>query len=241
MPGENDTDSPPSNVRVTVAPRPMERLPWRSVLASTISNVGSALIDVRLSRACRKRGVRAMRHPSRSGRSSCFRYPALSASPRWVELDSRKRALHPGAEAALVAVASDPAPSQAQAAGHAARVGQAREPDVTGGRDVVPVRTLVQLRGGGRGEHAAHVVGDRRARTTLRPTATPRRRRTPSHPRSAGTARRRSGPLRDRDAWSRAASRRTGTPTIACARRSPAGSSRPRLPPRSADHPPGRC
>lgn len=62
----------------------------------------------------------------------------------------------------MVTVTPDPTPSQAQAAGHAAPVGQARESDVAGSRHVVPVRTLVYFRGGGRGEHTAQVVGDRR-------------------------------------------------------------------------------
>ena len=65
--------------------------------------------------------------------------------------------LCPGTTAALIGLASRPAPSEAQAAGHAAVVGQTCESDVGGSRDVVPVRTLVELRCDGRSEHEAPV------------------------------------------------------------------------------------
>ena len=57
---------------------------------------GLPLIDVRPSTICTRRGVRAMRHPSRSVRSSCDRYPALIASPRRVEPESRNRSCAQG-------------------------------------------------------------------------------------------------------------------------------------------------
>ena len=68
--------------------------------------------------------------------------------------------LRPRAEAAPVAVPSNPSPPDAQSTGYRAVAEQTREPDIGGPRDVVPVRPLVELRGGGCGEHTAEVVGD---------------------------------------------------------------------------------
>ena len=92
----SDTDSPPANTRVTVAPRPIRRLPWLPLFAEAASKFVSASIDVRPSSATTTRGVAVTRHPSRSCRASCFRYSAFTLRLKSVEPVNRRRILAHG-------------------------------------------------------------------------------------------------------------------------------------------------
>ena len=88
--------SPPSNARATVTPRPSRRLPWWSSFAETASKLVFASMDVRPSSACTTRGLAVTRHPSRSCRVSCLRYPALRLASSWVAPVSRQCVLAHG-------------------------------------------------------------------------------------------------------------------------------------------------
>ena len=69
--------------------------------------------------------------------------------------------LCPRTEVPVIAIAPDPPAAKAQAAGRAPPVEQACEPGISGNRDVVPLRALIDLRGSRSGEHAADVLADR--------------------------------------------------------------------------------
>ena len=68
----------------------------------------------------------------------------------------------PRAEAAIVGIVGEPAPADAHAAGHAARIEQAGDSNVAGRCRVVPVGPLLALCGGGCREHSSQVLRDGR-------------------------------------------------------------------------------